>query len=346
MMKSRLYYIFTVAFVMMLICVSCRPDLCYDHYPQVDVKFSWEQEWERDYGMNHYATWDPVWHNYEYDALRPGVPEWVKMVKYYDDGRMVEKLFTPEGQKFEVPSDDKCSMLFYNGDTEYIILSDVASLQDVRATATSRSRSGSSLQDMQNIYKDSRTTNSPDVIYSSYMPESFGASVHEVKPMPVNMQPLVYTYLITYEFDEGIEYVEAARGALGGMAEGVYLRTGTTTDESCIILFDCDINSDACRCLVRSFGVPGFSDSNFGRQEKAGSSGPFSLMLELKLMDGTTKEFNFDITDQITKQPRGGVIRVSGISVESGGSTVSGGFDVGVSDWEDDVFEDLPVEPN
>lgn len=342
-MRRRLHYIFTVALVILATCTSCRQEICYTHYPALDVRFDWELEWERDYGMNHFGNWDPARHRYEYDDLRPGVPEWVKMIKYYDDGRMVEKLFTPDGDRFEVPSDDKCTILFYNGDTEYIILSDVASQQDVRATATTRTRSGSSLQEIRDLYPASRTTNPPDVIYSAYVEDYTGAQVHEVRPMPVKMQPLVYTYLISYEFEAGIENVYAARGALGGMAEGVYLRTGVTTDETSIILFDCDIHPDACRCQVRSFGVPSFPDSYFGR--KAGMApGSFTLNLEVRLKSGKTENFNFDITDQVKSQPRGGVIRVSGLRIEDNGDpSSSAGFDVDVSDWEDDVIEiDLP----
>lgn len=344
-MKRNILHI-CVVLALLVTCVSCRQELCYDHFPAMDLRFSWEQEWERDYGMNHIAEWNPTQHHYEYDELRPSVPEWVKMLKYYDDGRIVEQLFSPEGEKFEVPANDECSLLFYNGDTEYIILSDVASLQDARATASTRTRSGTSLKYMQEMYEVTRTTNSPDVIYSAFVERVEGVAVHEVKNMPVKMQPLVYTYLVTYEFEEGIEYVSQARGALGGMADGVYLRTGTTTDQASIILFDCDIHSDACRSLVRSFGVPGFPDSYFGRYAMS-SYQPFTLNLEVKLKSGKTENFTFDISDQIRNQPRGGVIKVGGIRViDSGGSTSAGGFDVGVSDWEDDVIIDLPVESN
>lgn len=345
-MKSSLCYISAMALVILLTCVSCRQELCYDHFPTLNLKLDWELEWERDYGMTHKANWDKSIHRYEYDHLRPSVPEWVKMVKYYDDGQRAERFFSPDGGKFEVDENEKCSYLFYNGDTEYIILSDVASLTDARATATSRTRSGSSLKDMQDMYGVSRTTNSPDVIYSSYLDEAPGVASHEVKHLPVKMQPLVYTYLVTYEFEHGIEYVSQARGALGGMAEGVYLRTGVTTDETSIILFDCDIYSDACRCQVRSFGIPSFPDSYFGRTVQARSI-PYSLNLEVRLKNGKTAEFNFDITDQIKNQPRGGVIKVGGIKIddELAQEEPTGGFDVDISDWNDDVEEvDLPID--
>ncbi len=325
--------------MVVMTCMSCRKELCYDHYPSINLNFDWELEWERDYGMSHITKWDPDVHHFKYDELRPSVPEWVKMIRYFDDGRVVERFFSPDVAKYEVSEDDRYSMLFYNGDTEYIILSDVASLHDARATATSRTRAGASLQSMKDMYH-SRTTNSPDVIYSAYVDQAPGVMNHQVKEMPIKMQPLVYTYLVTYEFEHGLEYVDIARGALGGMAEGVYLRTGVTTDETSIILFDCSLYSKGCRCQVRSFGIPGFPDSYFGRTQPG--QRPYTLSLEVRLKNGKSAEFTFDITDQIKNQPRGGVIKVSGIRIEDeignepGGG---GGFDVDVSDWDDDVVE-------
>ena len=342
-MRSSQFYISAMVLIISVTCVSCRKELCYDHYPAMDVDFLWEQEWERDYGMHHHSSWDPDQHGYDYNELRPEVPEWVKMVRYFDNGRITERFFTPEGEKFEVDRNEESSMLFYNGDTEYIILSDVASLHDVRATATTRSRSGAALQEMQEMYQSSRTTNPPDVIYSAFLDHFPEVLLHEVKYLPVKMQPLVYTYIISYEFEHGFEHVVLARGALGGMAEGVYLRTGTTTDETSIILFDCDIDSGVCRSRVRTFGIPSFPDSYFGRSA-TDSPGPFSLNLEVKLKNGKNVDFNFDITDQIKNQPRGGIIRVEGIRIEDNVASepTSSGFDVDVSDW-DDYSEEINI---
>ena len=113
-MRSKPYYIFTMMLVMLVTCVSCRQEVCYDHYPQMDLGLSWELEWERDYGMNHLGTWNPVEHHWEYDALRPEVPEWVKMVRYFNDGRVSERFLSPDGAKFEVDKDEESSVLMYN----------------------------------------------------------------------------------------------------------------------------------------------------------------------------------------------------------------------------------------
>lgn len=346
-MRSKPYYIFTMMLVMLVTCVSCRQELCYDHYPSVNISFTWEREWERDYGMNLQSIWDPVLMHWEYDEMRPEIPEWIKLLKYSDDGRITERLLSPEGLKLEVEQDENSSMLLYNGDTEYIIVSDIASINDVRASASTRTRSGSSMQEMKEVYKNTRTTNPPDVIYSAFIERIPGGGIHEEKPLPINMQPLVYTYIVTYEFEHGLEYVVLARGALGGMAEGVYLRTGVTTDDVSIILFDCDVHSDACRSRVHSFGIPGFPDSYFGRTDPPESTQPFILNLEVKLRNGNTKEFNFDISDQIKNQPRGGVIKVGGLRIEDEEAQPpsGGGIDVDVSDWGDNTdIIDVPLD--
>ena len=167
--------------------------------------------------------------------------------------------------------------------------------------------------------------------------------LHASKPLPVKMQPLVYTYVVRYEFEHGIEHVALARGALSGMAESVYLRNGVTSEETTIILYDCDIKSYGCEAHVRSFGVPGFPDEYYGRSEMSRADLPYTLNLEVRLTNGKIYEFNYDIADQIARQPRGGVIRITGIRIEDDQNLSESGFDVNVDDWGDYVDVDLPV---
>lgn len=329
--------------VLLPLLASCRQELCYDHFPMLDVDLTWELEWERDYGAHHAAGWDKNYFGCEYDALRPGVPEWVNMVRYYDDGSYREHfIYSIEGELFRVEDNREFGMLLYNGDTEYIILRDMASVSDARATATTRSRS--SLGHVLERHPQSRITNPPDVLYSAYVDRVESVGNHEVKALPTKMQPLVYTYVVNYEFDYGIERVALARGALGGMAESVYLRTGTTSDETAIILFDCGIQADGCHAEVHSFGVPGFPDEYYGRTVTPPQEREYTLNLEVKLLSGNIVEFNFDVSDQIAKQPRGGVITVKGLHIDADQQEFGGPFDVDVSGWEDDgEVIDLPV---
>ncbi len=341
-MKLSRYDITAIVLAMMPILVSCRQELCYDHFPEINLQLAWEREWERDYGHHHSVNWDTDHYGFDYETLKPDMPEWVNMINYYDDGHTSEGFLTPDGKRYIVEAGKGGSMLLYNGDTEYIVLSDVASLNDARAAATSRSRS--SLSAMYEKYQNSRTTNPPDILYAAFIENMPGLKNHDRHDMPVKMQPLVYTYVINYEFEYGLQHVVLARGAIGGMAESVYLRTGVTSEQTSIILFDCDVKSTGCRANVRSFGVPGFPDAYYGRTGERSDDRPYTLNLELRLRNGKTIEYDYDITDQLKNQPRGGVITVSGIRVEDQEDYSESGFDVDVTDWADasDII-DLPI---
>ncbi len=341
-MKSTRFYIWTLTLLMLPLLASCRQELCYDHYPVLDVNFTWEQEWERDYGRHHIDNWDIDLYGVGYDEYRPEIPEWINMTSYYDDGRRKDTFMSPDGRRFIVEAGEKRSILLYNGDTEYVVISDMAQLNEARAEATSRSRA--TMEVMAQKHGDSRTTNPPDILYAAFLEDVKPLNNHDLHALSIKMQPLVYTYHITYEFEHGIEHVVLARGALGGMAESVYLRTGVTSEETSIILFDCDVKAGGCQAAVRSFGVPGFPDTYYGRSQQAGKARPYTLNLEVMLRNGKTVEFNYDISDQMADQPRGGVIKVSGLRIEEEQGMIESGFKVDVSGWDEpDEIVDIPM---
>ena len=319
---------------------SCRKELCYNHFRTASVALDWEQEWERDYGMSHATTWDGNLHGFDYATLRPGMPEGVTMITYTDNGNPRETYMDTKGADVNVGEPGEHTLLFYNNDTEYIVLSDMASFAEARATSTSRSRS--TIGTLESMYPAVRSTNPPDILFASYEENLPDIGLHDSKPLPVTMQPLVYTYVIRYEFEHGIEHVALARGALAGMAESVYLRNGVTSEESSIILYDCDIKSYGCTANVRTFGVPGFPDEYYGRSSMSRADRPYTLNLEVRLKNGKTFEFNYDIADQIAKQPRGGIIRISGIRIEDEQNLSDSGFDVTVDDWGEHEDIELP----
>ena len=153
---------------------------------------------------------------------------------------------------------------------------------------------------------------------------------------------MVFTYKVRYEFAEGLKYVAVARGALSGMASSVYLQTGKTSDEGATILYDCTVTDWGARALVNSFGIPADEKENYPtRQENEIRHG---LNLEVMLRNGKTVIFEFDVTDQVKAQPRGGVIVVDNIVItEDQGTSGSGAFDVEVDDWGPDEDVDLPL---
>lgn len=332
----------TVILTVLPMLVSCRQELCYNHFPSLEIGLEWEREWERDYGMTHQATWDPEYHGIHYDNLKPEVPEWVNIVRYDEGVTADERFLSPNGGSLTISASAHPSFLLYNGDTEYIVLSDMASLLSARASSTQRSRS--TLTTVRERHPDARTANPPDILYSAFIESAPPVRNHEKTLLNVKMQPLVYTYLVRYEFEHGLDHVTLARGALGGMAESVYLRDGVTSDESIIILYDCEMKPYGCEAVVHSFGVPGFPDEYYGRVvAQHPQDRTYTLNLEVMLKNGKIVEFNYDISDQLKNQPRGGVIKVSGIRVEDEEAQYTSGFEVDVSTWGDHEDIDLPV---
>ncbi|MDE5773441.1 MAG: DUF5119 domain-containing protein [Muribaculaceae bacterium] len=337
------YYTIALALMAVSLLTACeRTELCYDHYPTLTLSMEWEQEWERDYGMNHIANWEPSKHGREYDDLRPQQAEWINMLIRRTDGSVSEKYIHPEGDVISAELNGGQSYMFYNGDTEYILFSDLANPDDAKASATSRSRSG--LAFINENHPDARSTNSPDILYASYIENVPSLGVHEHPTLNVKMQPVVYTYIIRYEFDYGLEHVALARGAIGGMAAYVYLKDGHTSDETSIILYDCEVKSYGCEAEIRSFGTPGFPDEYYGRSNTESQDKKYTLNLEILLSNGKSVEFNYDISDQLKKQPRGGVITVSGVRIEDQIGDSESGFAVDVTDWPNHDIIDLPIE--
>lgn len=333
----------TLAVAVLASLSSCRKELCYNHFRTASISLSWEQEWERDYGMNHSSTWDDALHGFGYESLRPALPGWVTMVRYQGGSNPYEFYMPVGGDDIDVGEGSEHSLLFYNNDTEYIVLSDMASLPQARATTTSRSRL--SLSRLESRFPGFRSANPPDILYAAYLEKAPEIDIHDVKPLDVKMQPLVYTYVVRYEFDYGQQHVAVARGALAGMAESVYLCNGVTSEEGAIVLYDCDVTSWGIEAHVRTFGVPGFPDEYYGRSTTSLSRAerPYTLNLEVRLRNGKTIEWDFDIADQIAKQPRGGVIRVSGLYINDEDNLFDSGFDVEVTDWGEHEDIDLPV---
>ena len=164
-------------------------------------------------------------------------------------------------------------------------------------------------------------------------------------PFPITLQPLVFTYKIRYEFleeDGGLEYVAYANGALSGMAKSVIMDTGETSAEGSTILFNnCEITDYGVRGIVTSFGIPSFPNKDVNSRTDCPKNG---LNLECVLRNGKIINFNFDVTEQVQKQPHGGVIVVTGLQIKpEDGTQGSGAFDVDVNGWEETEDIYLPL---
>lgn len=326
---------------------SCEhKELCFDHYihaPKSDVRIEaeYEQEWQYTYDggteWENYTSWSESF-GMEYDALRPELPDGLRVQVYNTDGSSDILNIAPEGGIAQMRPGEH-SLLFYNNDTEYIVFNDMQSYLQARASTRTRSRSSY----IEGSYAEATgeiTVNAPDMLYGNYM-ESYTAERRaEPDVMQVTMHPLVFTYLIRYEFSHGLEYVALARGSLSGMAQSVWLNSGHTSEEQATILYDCTVEDFGAEAVVRSFGIPDFPNEHYTTRA---TQSTHTLQLELRLKNGKyLPPLTFDVTEQVAAQPQGGVIIVTGIEVsDEDGKDGGSGFDVEVNDWGE--YEDVDI---
>ena len=343
-MNGKLWFLLVLG----MLLTGCRKDLCYIHDQhtlrvEYDISLSYELEWE--YNRENHVDWEHNWDNEvmgtSYEALRPTFPEGVRMHIYNENDQTEDMLnLPPKGANVYFKDEGQYSVLFYNNDTEYIVYQEMNSFATAYATTRGVSRSsylGNSLIDSKQGKEV--TVNPPDMLFGAYLDSVYVEKSTQTGTMHITLHPLVFTYVVRYEVEEGLEYVGLARGALAGMARGVNLGNGRTSKDVATVLYDATLTDFGVQALVKTFGVPDYPNPDYSRQPRS-----YGLNLEVMVGDGSTQQFEFDITDQVEKQPHGGVIVVKGIKIEppkqgEGG----GGFDVSVNGWGDMIDIPLPL---
>ena len=331
---------------MLTVFSSCEhKDLCFDHEEhapksEIRVKAEYEKEWELTCGegpdWKNHSTWSTVF-GMEYDMLRPGIPDGLRVQAYHADGSNSVLNIAPEGEIVRLRPGEH-SVLLYNNDTEYIVFDDMNSFASAKATTRARTHS-SYIGNSYLAETDENTVNEPDMLYGHYIESYTAERKTEPDELSVTMHPLVFTYLVRYEFSHGLKYVALARGALAGMAGAVWLNSGRTAEEAATVLYDCTVEDFGVQARVRSFGIPDYPNALY---KARASERKYALNLEVRLRNGKIKSFDFDVTDQVAVQPRGGVIVVSGIEIpDEEGMEGGSGFDVDIEDWGE--YEDIEL---
>lgn len=327
-----------------LALASCEhKELCFDHelhaleYRQ-EVVAVYEHEWEYAYGNG--IDWEAAWpaeFPMAYDDLRPKDPAGLRVFDYAPGGATRMFNLPSGGGEVNLTAGDH-SLMLYNNDTEYIVFSDEMSYTSARAFTRSRTRAsygGSPFSKGE----EENTVNAPDMLYGCYVESYVAKKSADVQRLPVTMKPLVFTYVIRCEITHGLEYVALARGALAGMARSVYINSGTTGPERATILFDCTVDDGfGATAAVNTFGVPDFPNEHYATRAAEG----YGLNVEVRLKNGRVLSFDFDISDQMARQPHGGVITVTGIEIpDEEGKAGNSGFNVNISDWG--PYEDVDL---
>lgn len=334
--------------------------------PSLVLQVDWHLEWNIKYVIDWETEWNPEW-EMDWSKVTPDEPEGVRLVteRISDGYRQVFNL--PAGGGKVTLQPDTYTALLHNNDTEYIVFEETDRVASVTATTRTRTRSP---------YSDNNpsetTVNQPDFLFASYAEEFHIEELDEwvdgeeerVLVVDVPMHPVVFSYIIRFEFDRGKEYINEARGALSGMAGTVNLSDRRTLDDVVTVLYDdAEVSDYGVEAVVRSFGLCNFdpvptdeypdghfytpdeeTSSRSGRP-KADDDTRHILTLELALKSGQVKTFEVDVTDRMREQPRGGVLLIQGLEVtpEEGEGSQTGGFEVSVDDWGNSEDIDLPL---
>ena len=340
--------ILTALTALMLTATSCyHKELCLEHDEHalshsLHLKFQYDQLWHEDYSYynNPDVDVDGKWVvdlTQQFDRtmpqLLPELPGGIRVIDYAPGGE--QRLFNlrTEGGTISI-AEGIHEFLFYNNDSQMIVIdSNSGSANEI--VISTRSRVRSSYQGSPYASRAENTVAAPDMLYFGYI-DSYqtGEASATADTATVLMRPLVCTYVIVFNFEQGAENVVLARGALSGMAGSVKLHNGETgTDDLATILFDCELLSEYAQAVVNTFGIPGYKlqSTVIGNTD---SSRRYGLNLELRLRNGNIVTFDYDVTDQVSLQPQGGVITIDDIIIDDSESeTPSSGFSAEVEGW-------------
>lgn len=339
---NKIFSLCRIAWALLFVALSltgCRKDLCYEHEDhvlavRVMAVADWELVWERPYDYNWREAWDARF-GFDYDELNPSVPDGIRVLSYTPSGGHIKHNLQTGGGRLALERGLN-DLLFYNNDTYHVVFTDLAST--ATATATTRTVTRSTFQ---GLHANERTVSPPDALFGHFVEGYMAEMTLEDVELPIVMRPLTYTYIIRYNIVKGLEHVKQTRGAIAGMAESVFLKNGQTADEAVTLLYDCTMRDFGAEAMVVSFGIPGYPDKYYNRAPETRVE-HYALNLECCLTNGEVRTYEFDITDQMKGQPRGGVIEVGDIIVEEPGKGSGGGFSVDVTDWGE--YEDVEIE--
>lgn len=324
--------------IIALIATGCRKELIYEVEEVVpgyrmEFDIDWTLDWELSNGFNWSENWEDGLFDESYEDYRPKRPDGFGVVLYdlAEDYVYNREIHLPaEGDNKVTVDESTRAVLFYSDDSECINLSDMSRPHTAYASTGTRTRSSYSKR-----HAEERTVTPPDMLYGAYLEIDDLKKQEGYQQYKVSFKPLVYGYVIRFAVDTNKEQISLARGALAGMAEGIYLKDGRTSETAATLLFDCDLKSYGVGTQLMTFGIPGHSLDGVSRAD-GDSDRRYDLSLEILLRNGEILNYDFDVTDQVKNQPRGGVILIDGIDIpDEVAKQPNSGFYPEVDDWGD-----------
>lgn len=186
--------------------------------------------------------------------------------------------------------------------------------------------------------------------YDGYDPETNTY----IKYMNMTLMPVTYIYLTQVRLHHNRGRIGGVDGNanLSGMARGVTLNSGVANRDAVSVNYNVRFKRDCVikqtgelvdvaggRCLT--FGITNQNSSRMSRAEDVQDHLRHYMDVNFHFSNGNDSTFVFDVTDQVRKRYKGGVITIDldvdtvKIPSRSGGS----GFDAVVEDYKEEIHE-------
>lgn len=213
--------------------------------------------------------------------------------------------------------------------------------------------------------KYSRAFNQPEELFSAFVRDLYvSENVEDYdyfdpetnvyhKVIDMELQPVTYIYLTQVRLHNNRGRIEGVDGEanLSGMARSVSLNTGIADNDPVTVHYNIrfkkgltthegqNVDIAGGRCLT--FGIPNQNSSRVTRAEDVRDKTRHYIDVNFIFNNGMDSTMVFDVTDQVRRHYRGGVITVDldvdtiKLPTRPGGS----GFDAVVKDYDDEEYE-------
>lgn len=252
------------------------------------------------------------------------IPEGLRVTFYSkESNKYIQDNLLPKGGNTTIRGGEY-ELIIYNNDSEKIRYRNI-SKYNIHEAYTDKIQRPSYV----NPVPDEETFEQPDVLW---LDQKDYVLIHET-PQTITVYPKQmvkeYTGRIVVE---GMEQVQAIRGAITGMMSKLNLSTQKATGKSGTIFFDVNAIDQGIEFTFRSFGV--YTNDMLPRKHY--------LTLEFLIRNGIARQ-NIDVTNLMESLINGGVLKIDKIIVIPPDPTdPDGGFDADVGKW-DEVTVPIPI---
>lgn len=175
-----------------------------------------------------------------------------------------------------------------------------------------------------------------------------------IKTLTANLRPLTYIYLTQIILHNNRGRIIGVDGdaVLSGMAMSTNLNSGITGPDAIPVSYSCgfkqhiDVDGEDVDIVggrVLTFGICGLNPNNLTRAQLDGNYDPNIHYIDCNVLFNTGSEsrLTFDVTDQVKKLFKGGVITVhiNVDDIEIPSQQQGSGFDAMVKDEEEETYE-------